>query len=49
MQLSVTSSLLHTDVLTDAERKLAETLASKIDATYVKVRDISGIQSLRYM
>ncbi|XP_031561999.1 bolA-like protein 3 [Actinia tenebrosa] len=37
-----TRSLTQTDVLTDAEKKLAEILASKIDATYIKVRDISG-------
>ncbi|KAK3726847.1 hypothetical protein QZH41_016727, partial [Actinostola sp. cb2023] len=34
--------LVQTDVVTDAERKLAETLASKIDATVIRVRDISG-------
>ncbi|KXJ12787.1 bolA-like protein 3 [Exaiptasia diaphana] len=34
--------LTKTDVETDAEKKLAETLASKIDATVIRVRDISG-------
>lgn len=40
--------LVQTDVETEAERKLAETLASKIDATIIRVRDISG-KNLTYV